>query len=418
LPRSPQAPSVPGQGHRNALGLLPHAFLLLMAKLFRHLLDKSHIQSCAAQQPAWHRRRYRIWPSGKMLYGKRNIDSGGVAGFAPCATRVAPAPLHRPVQPKGLSPTLRYRQFAKTFCASPSSWFLFSTVRGGGGRQVFCNHFFARVVVPRYAVGMRDWMLGAYLLLSCFTARADTAAFFYALDADLRTLKDEAREIGQPLAVGSRSVQRLSLGPHTIFAIKMGSGCVETAASAQALLTKFRCDWAFSFGPAGALADNLETGRWYRVDRVIAWQRGTANATGFQLAESARWHLPWHKLSSTNLAKALTNLTSITLAAGEEFVASEQERGKIRVLTDAEAVDMNTFGLALVCADQNVPLFVWRIISDRANETAADDFRSFVSNYDGEGGRAMTELLRFLPPNPNAAATYPAIQHLLDSAPK
>lgn len=265
---------------------------------------------------------------------------------------------------------------------------------------------------------MRYWILGAYLLLSCFIARADTAAFFYALDADLRTLKDEAREIGQPLAVGSRSVQRLSLGPHTIFAIKMGSGCVETAASAQALLTKFRCDWAFSFGPAGALADNLETGRWYRVDRVIAWQRGTANATGFQLAESARWHLPWHKLSSTNLAKALTNLTSITLAAGEEFVASEQERGKIRVLTDAEAVDMNTFGLALVCADQNVPLFVWRIISDRANETAADDFRSFVSNYDGEGGRAMTELLRFLPPNPNAAATYPAIQHLLDSAPK
>jgi nucleoside phosphorylase len=69
------------------------------------------------------------------------------------------------------------------------------------------------------------------------------------------------------------------------------------------------------------------------------------------------------------------------LAAGEEFVASEQERGKIRVLTDAEAVDMNTFGLALVCADQNVPLFVWRIISDRANETAADDFRSFVSTW-------------------------------------
>lgn len=139
LPRSPQAPSVPGQGHRNALGLLPHAFLLLMAKLFRHLLDKSHIRSCAAQQPAWHRRQYRIWPFGKMPYWRRNNAQAGVAGFAPCATRVAPAPLHRPVLPKGLSPTLRYRLSAKTFCASPVSWFLFSTVRGG--RQVFCIHF-------------------------------------------------------------------------------------------------------------------------------------------------------------------------------------------------------------------------------------------------------------------------------------
>lgn len=94
-------------------------------------------------------------------------------------------------------------------------------------------------------------------------------------------------------------------------------------------------------------------------------------------------------------------------------MASEQERAKIRALTDAEAVDMNTFGLALVCADQNVPLFVWRIISDRANETAADDFRAFVSSYDGEGGRAMTELLRFLPPNPNAAESYPAINKFI-----
>jgi nucleoside phosphorylase len=263
---------------------------------------------------------------------------------------------------------------------------------------------------------MRYWMLGACLLLSCFTARADTAAFFYALDADLRTLKDEAREIGQPLEVGSRSVQRLALGPHTVFAIKMGSGCVETAASAQAVLTKLRCDWAFSFGPAGALSDTLETGRWYRVDRVVAWQRGTASASGFHLAESAQWDLPWHKLTVTTLEPALTNLTSITLAAGEAFVASEQERTKIRVLTDADAVDMNTFGLALVCDDQNIPLFVWRIISDRANEHAADDFRAFVSSYDGDGGRAMIELLRSLPPNPKAAESYPAIQRYINDA--
>ena len=50
----------------------------------------------------------------------------------------------------------------------------------------------------------------------------------------------------------------------------MGSGAEETAASAQALLDRFQCDWAFSLGPAGALAEAVETGRWYRVAKAVA----------------------------------------------------------------------------------------------------------------------------------------------------
>lgn len=44
----------------------------------------------------------------------------------------------------------------------------------------------------------------AILLLATVPALADNVAFFYALDADLQTLKQQAREIGQPVTVGSR----------------------------------------------------------------------------------------------------------------------------------------------------------------------------------------------------------------------
>ena len=103
-------------------------------------------------------------------------------------------------------------------------------------------------------------LYSAVLFLMALSVRADTIAFFYALDADLQSLKSAAPELGQAASIGSRSVQRLRLGPHTIYAIKMGSGAVETAASAQALLTRNRCDWAFSLGPAGALTDSIPTG--------------------------------------------------------------------------------------------------------------------------------------------------------------
>ena len=61
---------------------------------------------------------------------------------------------------------------------------------------------------------------------------------------------------------------------------------------------------------------------------------------------------------------------------------------------------MNSYGLALVCADHGVPLFSWKIISDRADEEAAETLKAFTANYSGEGGKALAEVLQSLPPQP------------------
>jgi adenosylhomocysteine nucleosidase len=252
----------------------------------------------------------------------------------------------------------------------------------------------------------------AVIGLGSFT-QADNVAFFYALDTDLQALKLSTREIGQPLAVGSRRIHRLSLGPHTIYSVKMGSGSVETAASAQALLSRFYCDWAFSLGPAGALSDDLETGRWYRVNRVVAWQRGTTRVTGMSLSEFSTWETDWIPFPADVPSPLFQSNAAVSVASGEMFVASTSERERIRATTEADAVDMNSFGLALVCADHGVPLFAWKIISDRADENAPGDFRTFVAGYKGEGGKALAEIIAALPANPRDPASYPAIEKLL-----
>jgi nucleoside phosphorylase len=241
----------------------------------------------------------------------------------------------------------------------------------------------------------------------------DHLALFYALDADLQSLKAHAQEMGGPVTVGRRSIHRLSLGTHTVYAIKMGSGTVETAASTQALLTKFRCDMAFSIGPAGALTDALATGTWHRVSHVVAWQRGTAGVAGYVQGASAKWDMDWSRLSTTNLPGILQTTSTIVIASGEMFIASNTERNRLHALTHAEAVDMNTFGLAVVCQDHGVPLIAWRVISDYADEAASQAFREFITNYDGEGGRMLAELILGLPPNPDAPESYPEIQKLL-----
>lgn len=235
-------------------------------------------------------------------------------------------------------------------------------------------------------------------------AKGDSIGFFYALDADLRGIKSIAQELGQAVSVGTRSIHRLRLGSHTIYAIKMGSGVVETAASAQALLGRFRCDWAFSLGPAGALSEAVQTGGWHRVERVLAWQRGNTDTS---------WNTDWARFPGTNLPAPLQTTSTISVASGEQFISSASERDRLQAVTQADAVDMNSFGLALVCADHGVPLFAWKIISDRADEEATETFKAFRASYSGEGGKALAGIIQSLPANPNDPASYPAIGKLL-----
>lgn len=244
--------------------------------------------------------------------------------------------------------------------------------------------------------------------------RADDIALLYALDADLAEFKEVAQERGQPTLIGSRSIRRFQLANHTIYAVKMGSGAVETAASAQALLTRFPCDRVFSIGPAGALSDELIVGSWYRARCVVACQRGTEDAAGFILSKVATYALPWNTLTANTTSNQLMDAPFVTLASGEEFVASESRRARIRSLAKADAIDMNTFGLSLVCNDHNIPLYVWRVVSDLANEQASEDFRAYVTNYKGEGGRAIASLISSIPPNPNTVDSYPALRQFLE----
>ncbi len=262
--------------------------------------------------------------------------------------------------------------------------------------------FFMRLILFTYAA---TWM--------GISALADNTAFFYALDADYQALKESAREAGQPIQVGSRSIHRLHLGPHTIYAVKMGSGAVETAASAQAVLTRFHCDWAFALGPAGALTDKCPIGSWYRVARIVAWQRGVAGIAGTVQSEASSWNYDWSKMPVTNLPAVLQTTSGISVASGEMFVTSSSERERLYATTETDVVDMNSFGLALVCADHNVPLFAWKIISDNADENASENFRAFVAKYRGEGGKALADVIGALPSNPHDPSTYPAIKKLL-----
>lgn len=254
------------------------------------------------------------------------------------------------------------------------------------------------------------------LWLAHFSTTADTIAFFYALDKDFDAFKSQAQPVGQSLKVGSRTIPVFLLNSHRVYVIKMKAGAVETAASAQALLARVHCDAAFSVGPIGDLSDKLEVGTWRQVGEIIGYQKGSWTQAGFQISTDADWKLT--NAPPKCLPALFEKSGSIKIASGEIFVASNDYREQLRAITGADAVDMNLFGLATVCEDYKLPLFCWRIVSDHANNNANDDFKKFVANYNGVGGRAIAEIISQLPANLNSPESYPNLRKILSEPEK
>ena len=253
------------------------------------------------------------------------------------------------------------------------------------------------------------------LVASASTAFARTIALFYALESDRKTLEEKSHVIGDPIRIGGHVVEHLKIGGDDLYAMKMGSGPVETAISATLLLTKFRCDMAFSIGPAGALRNDLQIGSWYEVASVICYQKGSWNKSTFQINDAMKLghadDLPVDV--GVKFPVLFEHTAKIVVASGEIFVASTTYRDQLCTTTGADAVEMNLFGLQLACHDQHVPLRSWRIISDHADDLAGDAFKKFVSAYQGEAGAALAELIARLPPDANSPSSYPELTHRL-----
>jgi adenosylhomocysteine nucleosidase len=256
------------------------------------------------------------------------------------------------------------------------------------------NHLFSKIFVSLAVI---------FLPISGLNAR--TVAFFFALESDWQTLYKSFDRTATNRVVFGQSVFHFKTDSVEIFAIKMGAGSVQSAISAQALLATKRCDLAISVGPVGSLDPKLRADAWALVEDVVPWQKQPLQPIPGRIEG-----IQWEKFPLED--KQLTALARIRVASGEMFVASTELNQQIAEATACNAVDMNLFGILSVLQAARVPSIHLRIVSDEANESASDDFRTFLETYDGAGGKMAADFLLNLPPDKTAVKEYPELQKL------
>lgn len=260
---------------------------------------------------------------------------------------------------------------------------------------------------------MKQHLFSSLVLLIAFSQGCvfgERVGFFYALSEDFAVFEKLA---GPPITtqmVGKTAIHSFIVGKHRVYTAKMGSGCVQTAVSAQALLTLNRCDLVISCGPAGALDDQVKIGDWFVASKATAYQRGNFDFTGFSIAPTAEIDV-----ADTDLINLLPHpIQTANVASGEIFVAAEQFRAELNSRFGCSLVEMNLFGLVTTMQSHDLAGIHLRIVSDLANAEASQDFRSFTETYDGAGGALVHQWISNLPSSGESPIEYQNLRRLLE----
>jgi adenosylhomocysteine nucleosidase len=73
-----------------------------------------------------------------------------------------------------------------------------------------------------------------------------------------------------------------------------------------------------------------------------------------------------------------------TIASGDKFIANPAETARLSELIDnLRCVEMESAAAAQVCFENDVPILVVRVVSDKADHSAIIDFNKFVDEIAG-----------------------------------
>ncbi len=167
--------------------------------------------------------------------------------------------------------------------------------------------------------------------------------------------------------------------------VKSGEGKVNAAMAAQTLIVRYKPDFVVNTGIAGALHHDMNV-----LDIALATDvcQHDVDITprGFDpgfimLVESVKMKCD-DKLNQLieKCAKDVygRKIFKGTIASGDQFIASESQKNRIRSTFDAIAAEMECASIGQVCTLNNVRYAALRIMSDGANDDASMTYDEFA----------------------------------------
>lgn len=147
--------------------------------------------------------------------------------------------------------------------------------------------------------------------------------------------------------------------PYPYVKVFTGVGKIKAAIAATTAIQEHNPRIVINFGTAGCLDSNIKTGL-YPVS-VIRQRDMDVRGLGIPLGTT-----PF--TGEADLAVGTLYDDGLILSTGDNFVETQPE-------VHSQLVDMEAYAIAMACKEQDVPLNVYKYISDYADEEANTDWK-------------------------------------------
>lgn len=205
-----------------------------------------------------------------------------------------------------------------------------------------------------------------------------------AMEVEVQALKDlmdnaELKEISSVVFYRGKIN-----GIDTVVAVA-GVGKVNAAVCAQTMILEYSPDYIINTGVAGGLSEDMKIGDAAVADKVAEHDMDTSplgDELGFITGINKVYMQCDEYISGLmyDAAKSVDGINAVrgTIASGDQFVASEEQRRFIKKNFNAVAAEMEGAAIGHVCTMNNVKFGVLRAISDGANSDSTIDFPTFT----------------------------------------
>lgn len=236
---------------------------------------------------------------------------------------------------------------------------------------------------------------------------------FYALEADSQVLIGRCTKSQLQFQLGASNINKVSIGGHSVFLVKLASGICRSAIIASGILQRIQVDAIVSVGPCGDLSGMKRIGDWHLINSVIGWQMGKNGEPDQVNLDQQTWgKIPM--IAEADAYKIVPKIKKSVLLSGDAFISSADFSTQLFQALGGDLVDMNLAGIALAAEHYKIIRQMHlRVISDGADESAGDDFQNFTTQYDAIGGVFVHDILSSFPPDITDPMNYENLRSLL-----
>ena len=180
---------------------------------------------------------------------------------------------------------------------------------------------------------------------------------------------------------GSVTVTETSMFSNRVFLAIGGVGKTSAAVATHVLISEMNCEVVLNTGLAGGCENNLRPGDAVLASASVYHDFHPAGFGAIYEKQVFRSSVMLNTTAIEVMASQGLGYISGVVATGDIFVSNKQLMQQIVTDTNCVCVDMELAAIAHICFLNNIPYLSLKIISDSADESAADDFQFSLSVY-------------------------------------